>query len=208
MRVTIFGANGLSGQQLVQKALERGHEVVAYVRGRESMSECDPRVSIVEGTLDSRQAIEQAVTGSDAVILALGTTDRKPNTVLSDGTRTIVEAMQTAGVKQLAAITSMGCGNSKAQVNSRIMKFVIRTFAKEIWADKDRQEQVIFASDLDYLIVRPGGLTKKPGDGDWTELRDGQFSKGSQMISREDVAAYILQRLENPPLGREAVGLV
>ena len=207
MRIAVFGANGRTGQVLCAEALGRGHEITAYVRDKAKMAVADPRFEVVEGTLDNVGAMARALQGADAVVLALGTTDRKPNTVLSDGTRAIIDAMKTAGVEHLAAITSMGCGDSKSQVNSRIMRLVIKTFAKEIWADKNRQEAAIRASGLDYLIVRPGGLTEKPARGSWTELRTGESYKGSQMIPRADVATYILNRLETPSLGDDTVTL-
>ena len=208
MRIVVFGANGRSGQALCSQALKRGHGVVAYVRDKAKMADADPQIVVVQGDLEDGNTMREAFNGADAVVLALGTTDRKPNTVLSDGTRRIMAAMEAVDVDRIAAITSMGCGDSKAQVNSWIMRLVIRTFAKEIWADKDRQEAAIKASNLDYLIVRPGGLTNKPATGSWTELHAGEYSKGSQMIPREDVATYILNRLESPQLGREIVGLV
>ena len=208
MRLVVFGANGRSGQALCKEALQRGHEVTAYLRDKTKMADADPRISVVEGTLGKSDAMVEALRGADAAVLALGTVDRKPNTVLSDGTRQIMTSMRVAGVDRIVAITSMGCGDSRSQVNSRIMRFVIKTFAKEIWADKDRQEAAIRASDLDYLIVRPGGLTNSPATGDWTELHTGEYSKGPQRISRADVAAYIVARLENSPLGRDCVALV
>ena len=32
MKITVFGANGLTGRQLVQRALDAGHDVVAVTR--------------------------------------------------------------------------------------------------------------------------------------------------------------------------------
>jgi uncharacterized protein YbjT (DUF2867 family) len=177
------------------------------VRDPAKLGELAERVDAVTGSLEDNEAIARAMAGSQAVVSALGTFDRKPNTVLSDGTRRIVRAMEANGGMRLVAITSLGCGSSRSQVNSRLMRLLIRTLAKEIWADKDRQEEVIRASSLDYLIVRPGGLTDKQALGSWTELREGQSHKGKQMIARADVAGYILERLGRGELGREEVAL-
>lgn len=207
MKLTIFGATGKTGLLLCDLAVRAGHEVTAYVRDPAKLAQRAGDVTVVEGSLEDETAIRAAVEGRDAVISALGTFDRKPNTVLSEGTRRIIEAMQAAHVARLVAITSLGCGDSRAQVNNWIMRLVIKTIAKEIWADKDRQEKVIRASRLDYLVVRPGGLTDKPQRGTWTELRSGESSKGKQMIPRADVAGYIIKRLEKPALGQDFVVL-
>ena len=205
MQLAILGASGKTGLLVCEQALAKGHEVTAFVRDPAKLGELADRVRVVEGTLEDSEALSSAVRGADAVVSALGTVDRNPNTVLSDGTRRLVRAMEDEGVMRLAAITSLGCGASRDQVNSRLMRFVIKTVAKEIWADKDRQEEAIMASPLDYLIVRPGGLTDKPARGSWTEMREGESGKGRQMIARADVAAFILEKLESGELGREAL---
>lgn len=207
MNITIFGATGSTGRLLCKKACERGHRVTAYVRDPSRMDEAHAHLHLVQGTLEDAPAMRQAVTGADVIISALGTVERKPNSILSDGTRAIIAAARECGVGRIAAITSLGCGDSREQVNSLIMRLVIRTFAREIWADKDRQEDAIRGSGLDYLIVRPGGLTNKPARGSWAELREGESSKGSQMISRADVADYILSRTQQPEFGDDCVVL-
>jgi uncharacterized protein YbjT (DUF2867 family) len=207
MRLTIFGATGKTGRLLCEGALAQGCQVTAFARNPAKLDDLADQIEIVAGTLEDVGAIMRAIAGAQAVVSALGTFDRKPNTVLSEGTRQIVRAMEASGVMRLVAITSLGCGSSRTQVNSWVMRLLIKTLAREIWADKDRQEEVIKASSLDYLIVRPGGLTDKPARGSWTVLRPGEKSRGRQMIPRADVAAYILERLVAGELGREEVVL-
>lgn len=208
MKITIFGSSGRTGRILCTAALSRGHEVTAHVRSPDGIADLDPAIERVVGELSDSATLARAVSGSRIVISALGTTERKPNTVLSDATLRILAEMKAAGAGHFAAITSLGCGDSYGQVNSRLMKLVIRTLAKEIWADKDRQERAIARSGLDYLIVRPGGLTDKPPSGSWTELRSGDRMKGKQMIARADVADYILDRCAKLPFGDDTVMLV
>lgn len=207
MKITIFGATGGTGRELTRQAVERGHEVTVYVRDPAKLGELVKDLAVIVGSLEDECLLSQAVGGADVVISALGTFNRKPNTVLSDGTRRIVEAIKQNGGSRFAAVTSMGCGDSKDHVNSRIMRFIMKTFAKEIWADKNRQEDVIRNSGLDYLIVRPGGLTYDTARGSWTELRGGESYKGKQMIPRADVAAYILDRIEKPEFGNDCLTL-
>lgn len=207
MRITIFGSTGKTGLELCKQAHAKGYQVTAYARSVARLGDLAERVRVVQGELNDAAAIGRAVEGADAVVSALGTVDRKPNTVLSAATRRIIEAMQAQGIARLVAITSLGCGASRDQVDSLIMRLLINTLAKEIWADKDRQEDVIRNSLLDYLIVRPGGLTDNPARGHWTVLREGERHKGRQMIPRADVAAFILEKLEAGDLGREALAL-
>lgn len=212
MKIAVFGSTGRTGRLLCEHALERGHEVTAHLRNPEKLADLGPAIVRVEGELSDMASIARAIDGADVVVSALGTVDRKANTVLSDATTAILSAMEQAGVRHFAAVTSLGCGDSYGQVNSRLMKLVIRTVAKQIWADKDRQEQAIMQAgsrgEIDFLIVRPGGLTEAEPRGSWTELRRGQRSKGRQMIARADVADYILGRIGNLPFGNDTVMLV
>ena len=58
---------------------------------------------------------------------------------------------------------------------------------KKIFEDKNAQEEAVRASGLDYVIVRPGGLTVKPPTG---EINVIEGEAGS--ISRADVATFCL----------------
>ena len=70
--------------------------------------------------------------------------------------------MKKAGVKRLVCVTGIGAGDSKGHggflYDSIFLPFLLGT----IYADKDRQELVIKASDVDWTIVRPGFLTNGP----------------------------------------------
>jgi len=72
MRVTVFGATGETGKQLVEQALASGKEVVAYVRNQSKLCIVHEHLSIVQGELSNLALIEHAITGADAVISTLG----------------------------------------------------------------------------------------------------------------------------------------
>lgn len=59
--------------------------------------------------------------------------------------------------------------------------------------DMERMERTVSASDLDWTVVRPPGLTDEPGTGHAVaqDHVDGPF------MSREDLAALLLDRLED-----------
>ncbi len=208
MRITIFGASGRTGRALIETALAQGHTLTAHLRSEASGEGLPAGVRKVIGAIDDPAMLADALDQADAAISALGTTIRKPNTVLSDLTRAIVTAMQGAAVPRMVCITSLGVGDSYPQVAGLFMRTLIKTLGKEIWADKGRQEEVIAASALDYLIVRPGGLTNKPGTGKWRAKDAGVAVKGTQMIPRADVAAFCLSECTAPSLHRARITLL
>src|SRR5262245_53798995 len=101
MRLTIFGATGGTGTQLVRQALERGHEVTAVVRDASRLDVPDQeRLKVVTADVMDPSAIEPAVAGADVVISAIGHRDTGPTTVCEDSARSVIEAMGKAGVRR------------------------------------------------------------------------------------------------------------
>lgn len=77
MNVTVFGATGGVGSQVVQELREREHTVSAYVRNPAKVPASwwhDVNVSV--GELNEATAVDRAVQGADAVVSALGPGDR------------------------------------------------------------------------------------------------------------------------------------
>ncbi|MDQ6660716.1 MAG: NAD(P)H-binding protein, partial [Chloroflexota bacterium] len=68
MKLTIFGATGRTGLQLVQQALEAGHGVVALVRTPAKMPIQHERLTLMQGDAMNPADVEKAVQGADAVL--------------------------------------------------------------------------------------------------------------------------------------------
>src|SRR5829696_471025 len=96
MKLTVFGATGGVGREVVNQALDRGDHITAYVRNPAKLDITLPNLTVIAGELTDREAVQHTVRGADTVISALGPSlDRKATGMpLVDGTRAIVEAMQ------------------------------------------------------------------------------------------------------------------
>ncbi len=93
--------------------------------------------------------------------LALLISTRK-KTTLSEGTKNIVQAMEKLGVKRFICESSLGIGDSKAQLGFLYNYILIPLLLRNIFADKEVQERIIKDSTLDRVIVRPAVLTNGP----------------------------------------------
>src|ERR687898_1805868 len=102
MKLTVFGATGGVGREVVNQALDGGDHVTAYVRNPAKLGLTHPDLTVIAGELTDREEVRRAMRGADAVVSALGPSlDRKAAGMpLVDGTRTIVEAMQAEGVER------------------------------------------------------------------------------------------------------------
>jgi NAD(P)H-binding len=65
------------------------------------------------------------------------------------------------------------------------------------YADKDRAELIVKASNVEWLIVRPGFLTNGPRTGKYRGIENLSGVTAGK-ISRADVADFILKQLASP----------
>ena len=157
-RIAIFGATGGTGKRLIRQALDRGYAVTAFVRDPAKLGIDDDNLQVAQGDFLDADAVAAALAGGiDAVVCAAGIYQREYRTDLSDGTRNIVDAMQKHGIRRLLVVSSIGAGDSKGQGAWWVRAYYKLMLKYVIW-DKDRQEQLIRDSGLDWTIVRPPRL--------------------------------------------------
>ena len=149
----------------------------------------DPNLTMIAGDVTKAADVQKVFANRkiDGVIVALGgKTAEVGETMLTDGTNNIIQAMKANNVKRLAVVTSIGAGDSENQAPF-FFKVLMWTAMKKIFQDKNNQEAAVAQSGLDYCIVRPGGLTVEPPTGVINVI---QGEAGS--IARADVAAFCL----------------
>jgi len=190
MHIALFGATGGTGMQVLEQGLAAGHSVSALARDPAKLSARDG-LTVVQGDVLNQSAADACVEGTDAVICVLGT---KPGDepVEVAGTERILAAMAKHGVHRLIAVSSMGVGDSIDQINLAF-RIIMNLTLKRIMQAKEEQEQLIMASDTDWTIVRPGGLTDGPPTG--TYKAGTEKSIKAKQVSRADVADFVLKQL-------------
>lgn len=192
MKLTIFGATGGTGAQVVQQALAAGHAVTVLVRDPAKVTSQHAQLTVVAGNVLNQNDVDKALEQADAVVCSLGNTSNNPADVVSAGTQQIINAMQRRGIKRLIVVSSLGVGDSKQQVPF-FFKVLAATFLRKVMKDKEAQEALIRASSLDWTIVRPGGLTNGPRTGVYRFGVDASLKAGQ--VARADVADFILREL-------------
>ncbi len=195
MKILVIGATGPTGQQIVEQGLAQGHQVTALVRNPDKFEMQHNSLQIVKGDILDPASLD-AVQQQDAVISSLGIKKigLEPVTVLSEGTKNLLQAMERHSVKRLICITGLGAGDSKGHGGLLYDKLILPLILRRIYDDKDRQEAEIRQSNLDWVIVRPGMLTNDPAKGNYRVLTD-LTGVTAGKISRADVAAFVLQQI-------------
>ena len=195
MKLLIIGASRGIGRQLLEQALQAEQTVTAMTRHPEKLPGQQEGLKVMAGDILDPQQVQQAVAGQEAVCLSIGIgVTWKPVRVFSQGTEDVLAAMAEHRVKRLICVTGIGAGDSEGHggfLYDRIFKPLL---LKTIYEDKNRQEALIKASDMDWTIVRPGFLTNGPRTGKYRVLTD-LTGVTAGKISRADVAHFMLQEL-------------
>jgi putative NADH-flavin reductase len=222
MKLTIFGATGGIGGQLLEQAVAAGHEVTAVVRDPRKLAPSRNGVRVVTADLAAAEpgVLESAVAGADAVLSGVGPRPMAKAGVAEHGTQAIVRAMQATGVRRILVVSaapistvpSPGRPNPprRDQGEGFVMRNVLTPFAKAVmrerYADLARMEDVLRASDLDWTIFRPPRLTSQGLRGRYRTAY-GKNLRGGAIISRADVAHAMLAALEQPATIGQEVGI-
>lgn len=198
MKILVLGASAGIGEQLVQAALQAGHQVTAFSRHPDKLNASGPHLKRVAGDFTRRRDLATVVSGQDAVCICVGTSPtRKEVDLFSSGTGFLLELMDSG--QKLVAITGIGAGDSRGHGGFFYDRVVQPLMLASIYRDKDRQEQMIEQSSLDWLIVRPGFLGRGRATGSY-HVAENLDGIRSGKISRADVADFVLKQLENPTL--------
>lgn len=196
--ILIMGATSGIGRCALDEAVRRGLPVRAFARSADSLDATD-LVEPFKGDATSAEDVARALSGAQAVVYALGITERlamlwEEETLFSETTRVLLEAMATSDVSRLVVVTGFGAGRSKSAM-SWVEKTGHRAILGKPYADKDRQEDLIMASAADWTIARPVILTKGARTETYRVLRDPKTWRNG-LISRASVAHYLIDAVE------------
>lgn len=202
MKLTIIGGSGGTGAALGELALAAGHDVTVLSRSGKG-----PEGShIVKGDATEAGPVREAVAGADAVVVTVGGSSGGGNRHRAEVTRSVIAAMKADGPRRLLVQSSLGAGDSGVQLSFPFRQLSKVVLAKPL-ADHNEQEKAALSSGLDVTVVRPTGLTNDEPVGTWTTGIVGDGTKFGPRIPRKDLAAFMLEALEDDSLIGTAVGI-
>lgn len=191
MKITVLGATGATGRLVVEQALARGDEVVAYVRNPQGL-QARPGLQVVAGQLSDTPALQAAIAGSDAVLSCLGTQEKKNVDLMQKSVPLIIQAMQGAQVQRLVLMSAYGVGET-ARTASLVARIAYKLVVGPVYRDKERSEALLAGSGLKWTGVYPVILTDGPlADADVRPLSQVHKVAGLPKVSRASVARALL----------------
>jgi len=222
--IAVFGGTGGVGLETIYQALQSGNKVRALVRSpqrlvvppgsggeaKAGMPLESPDLEVIQGDVTKLEDVQKVFEKGDVegVVVALGgKTSEVGLTMLTDGTKNILQCMKDKNVKPVSIVTSLGTGDSYDQAPF-VFKLVMWTVLRDAFVDKNNQEDLIKSqgADLDYTIVRPAGLGLGPPTGQFKVMSALDPGKAG-VIQRSDVAAFCLRMLKEDTYNKQAVGI-
>jgi putative NADH-flavin reductase len=200
VKLLILGATGQTGRELVVQGLNRGHDITALVRSPHKIPMTDARLEVAAGSPLDERLLARALAGKDAVLSALGHTDLKPCSLVTEGAAVLVEQMRRQGVKRLVIISS-----TLVAPGGSLLTRIPRYLTRHALNDSARMEEIIRPAPLDWTVVRLTRLTNGPES--TYRIFDNEPSSVSASVSRKTVAACILDLLAKPAYFGSIIGV-
>ncbi|WP_394247657.1 NAD(P)-dependent oxidoreductase [Arthrobacter pityocampae] len=196
--IAVFGGTGRSGRHVLEQALAAGYDVRVLARSASGIRIRDPRLTVIEGDVLDADAVDRVVAGSSAVISVFGQVKGSPETLQTDGTRTITEARTRHGVRRIISLSGGGLPDpehDRPRAADRIIRVLLKLLSPKVLEDAEGHLRVLKESGLDWTVVRGPRLKDTPYTGvyrvGWVGV------DASTSVGRADLAEFLLHQVEN-----------
>jgi uncharacterized protein YbjT (DUF2867 family) len=186
MIITVLGASGKTGVEVVRQVIEAGHSVHAVVRRAESLP---PRagLEVFVGDVTDPAVIAKASQGTDAIVSALGSL-KTP--LMTPAVSAVIESAESTGVKRFVLMSAYVVLRDRLRPG---LKLASRLGMRMAIEDKTTSEALLRSSDLNWTIAHVSTLTDRPGTGRIREVPPTERLGMRHRISRADSATWMLK---------------
>jgi putative NADH-flavin reductase len=211
MKVALVGASGFVGKSVLNELLQKGHLVTAIARDLKDLA---PRngLTIVEGDATDVEVFADIIKGNDAVVSAFNAGWTNPDLYddFLKGSKAIQAGVKKAGIKRLLVVGGAGSLyiDGRQLVDSPEFPADWKAGAS---AARDYLNELQSEKELDWVFVSPA-IEMHPGT---SGTRRGSYriggdnpvfdQNGRSVISVEDLAAAIVEELENHKYSRQRI---
>ena len=163
LRVAVIGGHGQIGRQLIRGLAAAGHRGLGVVRREDQVA--DVRADGGEPVLfdlesETAAALAAQIGGADAVVFAAGagpgSGPARKMTVDRDGALLAADAAELAGIRRVVVVSALAADDFEVGSDD-VFQIYLRA--------KSEADELVRSRDLDWTVVRPGGLLDDPPTG-------------------------------------------
>jgi len=203
--IALFGATGRTGRRLLEAALAAGHTVQALVRDPARLAPRDG-LTILAGDVLDADAVARTVEGTAGALVALGGgTTADPGTTRSQGMRTIVEALQLAGIDRLVAVGGGGVLDSTTGPGLRSQQPGYPEVFRKVTAEHHAAWEFLRASALAWTYACPPDIPDAEATGVYRVAADVMPAR-PKALPTGDLAAFMVEEFAARRFERRRVG--
>jgi uncharacterized protein len=209
MKLTVFGATGMVGKQIVKHALAFNHTVKAFGRNVESL--IDPDLSnesliAVKGYVFDEDSVYDAIKDSDAVISALGGDFSGNDKTRSLGLKNIITQMEKAGIKRIVALGGIGILSAEDGTLLIDQPDYPKNYLP---VAKEHLQAYLYlkASSLDWTIVAAPNILEEDATGLFVTSADYPPNLNKGKINAGDLALFMVTEVEKNSYIKRRVGI-
>jgi hypothetical protein len=209
MTITVFGATGQVGKQVVNQALALDFTVKAFGRNVEYLIDADNRnkkFEAIKGYVFDANEVLEAIQHTDAVISTLGGSFDGTDRTRSLGMKNIISQMQIAGVNRIIALGGLGVLNANEKT------FIIDSpnypeEYKAVGLEHLQAYQYLEASSLKYTFVCAPNILNQDKTEQYITSANYPPTPNHFEIASGDIAHFMLHELKNNEFVGKRVGI-
>lgn len=200
--IAILGGAGKAGQPLVQEALQTGYNVRLLLRHPADFHLQHEQLTVISGDARDPAALTTLVQGCQALVSTLGNPKGEPTPMLSAVTAQLLPILQAQHIQRYIAVTSLyQTAHEQHDAATKQAAAYMQQHYPHFMADREREFQLLSASDLAWTYVRLPYLLEGPALSD-VEARL-EYLPGPT-ITVADLAQFLLTQLNSPEYVKQA----
>lgn len=198
MQITVLGAAGRIGQEVVRSALIKDYKIRVLVRNPEKLGKLKDQVEVIQGNLLDATLVEEAMMGSEAVINLSGAA-KEPDQILKFERigHILIEKLKAQRIKRLINISAAVAilPMEKLELRRRVLRMITYLFYKDMKHVQDTVMKIIIAeNEIEWTLIRPAFITDKPRTGNII-LNDRKLPGMS--VTLPDLGQFIVNQVES-----------
>lgn len=205
-RLAIIGGTGRVGKKVIDQALAQGYHLNVLTRREITMS-LDERITVVVGDAADPQALDQLLSGADAVISTLGPSGindslKKAKLAAKDrtstnSTRAILPLMKKHNIDRFVLMTGPSLKHPEHRNNIFYRTLLTKIAPKmlgEMTLDRQQELELLLASEVNFTVALAGQLDDAPSN---TPLRADHTRFQGFDISVPNLAEFLVDQVKD-----------
>ena len=204
-KILVFGATGNSGIEICRDLDSKRINYSAFVRRGSETKIKVLQPNILFGDVLNTIDVDRVLKENDFtdVIIALGSRDFRGGEIRSNGTKHIVNSLNSnQKIAKLHVISANGIGNSWKNLKW-FEKLICKLLISKAMKDHESQEEIVSSNKGGYHIIRPVGLTNETGSKNI--IVEEKNALPNSKVSRTNVAKYLVDSLLDGKSGKFSI---